>query len=87
MALMLLNAGSVTYTVVWGVALLGILLLVVFYRNVMRPLRSIANGVDLLRAQDFSSRLSHIGQREADRIVDMFNGMMASLKHERLKLR
>ena len=84
---MLLNAGSVTYTVVWGVALLGILLLVVFYRNVMRPLRSIANGVDLLRAQDFSSRLSHVGQREADRIVDMFNGMMASLKHERLKLR
>ncbi|MDE6855641.1 MAG: PAS domain-containing sensor histidine kinase, partial [Muribaculaceae bacterium] len=28
-----------------------------------------------------------VGQREADRIVDMFNGMMASLKHERLKLR
>ncbi|MDE6289997.1 MAG: PAS domain-containing sensor histidine kinase [Muribaculaceae bacterium] len=86
-ALMLLDAGSVTYTVVWGVALLGVLLLVLFYRNVMRPLRSIANGIDLLRAQDFSSRLSHVGQREADRIVDMFNGMMASLKHERLKLR
>ena len=86
-ALMLLDAGSVTYTVVWGVALLGVLLLVLFYRNVMRPLRSIANGVDLLRAQDFSSRLSHVGQREADKIVDMFNGMMSSLKHERLKLR
>ncbi|MDE6741495.1 MAG: PAS domain-containing sensor histidine kinase, partial [Muribaculaceae bacterium] len=76
-----------TYPIVWGVALLGVLLLVLFYRNVMRPLRSIANGFDLLRAQDFSSRLSHVGQREADRIVDMFNGMMASLKQERLKLR
>ena len=86
-ALMLLDSGSVTYTIVWGVALLGILLLVVFYRNVMRPLRSIANGIDLLRAQDFSSRLSPVGQREADRIVGMFNGMMASLKQERLKLR
>ena len=86
-ALMLLEAGSVTYTIVWGVALLGILLLVVFYRNVVRPLRTIANGVDLLRAQDFSSRLSHVGQKEADRIVDMFNGMMSSLKQERLKLR
>lgn len=86
-ALMLLEAGSVTYTIVWGLALLGVLLLVLFYRNVMRPLRSIANGIDLLRAQDFSSRLSHIGQREADKIVDMFNGMMASLKQERLKLR
>ncbi|MDE6552035.1 MAG: PAS domain-containing sensor histidine kinase [Muribaculaceae bacterium] len=86
-ALMLLEAGSVTYTVVWGVALIGILLLAVFYRNVMKPLRSIANGIDLLRAQDFSSRLSPVGQREADRIVDMFNGMMTSLKQERLKLR
>ncbi len=86
-ALMLLEAGSLTYTIVWGVALLGALLLVVFYRNVMRPLRTIANGVDLLRAQDFSSRLTHVGQREADRIVDMFNGMMGSLKQERLKLR
>lgn len=86
-ALMLLEAGSVTYTIVWAVALLGVLLLIVFYRNVMKPLRTIANGVDLLRAQDFSSRLSHVGQREADRIVDMFNGMMASLKQERLKLR
>lgn len=87
MALMLLELGSFTYTIVWAVALLGILLLIVFYRNVMRPLRTIANGVDLLRAQDFSSRLSPVGQREADRIVDMFNGMMTSLKQERLKLR
>lgn len=86
-ALMLLEAASLTYTIVWGVALMGTLLLVVFYRNVMRPLRTIANGVDLLRAQDFSSRLTHVGQREADKIVDMFNGMMASLKQERLKLR
>ena len=86
-ALMLLEAGSVTYTVVWGVALLGVLLLILFYRNVMKPLRTIGNGIDLLRAQDFTSRLSHVGQREADRIVDMFNGMMTSLKQERLKLR
>ncbi len=86
-SLILIDSGSLAYKLVWGVALLGVFLLVVFYRNVMKPLRTIANGIDLLRAQDFSSRLSHVGQREADRIVDMFNGMMASLKHERLKLR
>ena len=86
-ALILIDSGTLAYKLVWGVALLGVLLLVLFYRNVMRPLRTITNGIDLLRAQDFSSRLSHVGQREADRIVDMFNGMMASLKQERLKLR
>ena len=86
-SLMLLEAGSIIYTIVWGIAVLGTLLLAVFYRNLMRPLHTIGNGVDLLRAQDFSSRLTHVGQREADRIVDMFNDMMASLKQERLKLR
>ncbi len=86
-SLILIDSGSLAYKLVWAVALLGVVLLMVFYRHVMRPLRTIANGVDLLRAQDFSSRLSPVGQREADRIVDMFNGMMASLKHERLKLR
>ncbi len=86
-SLIIIDSGSLAYKLVWGVALLGVILLLVFYRNVMRPLRTITNGVDLLRAQDFTSRLSHVGQLEADRIVDMFNGMMTSLKQERLKLR
>lgn len=86
-ALILIDSGSLAYKLVWGVALIGVALLVLFYRNVMRPLRTITNGIDLLRAQDFSSRLSPVGQREADKIVDMFNGMMTSLKQERLKLR
>lgn len=86
-ALILIDPGSLAYKLVWGAALLGVLLLGLFHRNAIKPLRTIANGVDLLRAQDFSSRLSPVGQPEADRIVHMFNGMMASLKQERLKLR
>ena len=37
--------------------------------------------------QDFRSRLSRVGQKEADRIVDIFNKMMEQLKNERLHLR
>ena len=61
--------------------------LVYFYRKVIKPLNTIANGMDLLQAQDFSSRLSPVGQREADRIVSIFNRMMNQLKEERLRLR
>ena len=61
--------------------------LVYFYRKVVQPLNSIANGMDLLREQDFSSRLAPVRQAEADRIVDMFNRMMDQLKNERLRLR
>jgi nitrogen fixation/metabolism regulation signal transduction histidine kinase len=65
----------------------SLIYLVFFYRKVIKPLNSIAGGMDLLRAQDFSSRLAPVGQREADRIVQVFNRMMDQLKEERLRLR
>lgn len=58
-----------------------------YYRKIIMPMRGIANGMDLIRAQDFSSRLTKVGQPEADRIVDMFNAMMHNLKTERLRIR
>ena len=70
-----------------GLITLGLVYLVYFYRKVIKPLNSIAGGMDLLRAQDFSSRLAPVGQREADRIVQVFNRMMDQLKEERLRLR
>ena len=66
---------------------MSLVYLVYFYRKVLKPLNSIAGGMDLLRAQDFSSRLAPVGQREADRIVQVFNRMMDQLKEERLRLR
>lgn len=63
------------------------LLLIVVYRKIVMPLRGIAAGMDLIRAQDFSSRLVKVGQPETDRIVEMFNTMMQSLKTERLRIR
>lgn len=65
----------------------AVILMIVFYWSVMKPMRTILNGIDLLREQDFSSRLAHVNQYEADGIVDMFNGMMSSLKEERLRMR
>ena len=70
-----------------AVITLSLIVLVYFYRKVVKPLDSIANGMDLLREQDFSSRLAPVKQAEADRIVDMFNRMMDQLKNERLRLR
>lgn len=70
-----------------AVITLSLIVLVYFYRKVVQPLNSIANGMDLLREQDFSSRLAPVRQAEADRIVDMFNRMMDQLKNERLRLR
>ena len=61
--------------------------LVIFYQKVVRSLQSISNGMDLLREQDFSSRLREVGQYETDKVVAIFNKMMEQLKNERLRLR
>ncbi|MBD5267858.1 MAG: PAS domain-containing sensor histidine kinase [Bacteroides sp.] len=76
-----------TFYLLLGSLVLILLLLIPFYRMAVKPIRSLANGVDLLHGQDFSSRLAKVGQYEADRIVEMFNGMMAALKEERLRVR
>ena len=70
-----------------GIVTFSLFYLIYFYRKVIKPLNSIAGGMDLLQAQDFSSRLSPVGQREADHIVSIFNRMMNQLKEERLRLR
>ena len=60
--------------------------LIIFYRRIIKPLHIIGAGIELLKEQDFSTRLRYIGQPEADRIVDVFNKMMTQLKNERLYL-
>jgi nitrogen fixation/metabolism regulation signal transduction histidine kinase len=61
--------------------------LFVFYRQIIKPLQIIGDGMDLLKEQDFSSRLRRVGQADADRIIEIFNKMMNQLKNERLHLR
>ena len=70
-----------------GVITFSLVFLVYFYRKVVKPLDIIGNSMELLREQDFSSRLTPVGQKEADRIVLVFNRMMEQLKDERLRLR
>lgn len=78
---------SFMFFFVEGIVILTIIYLFVFYSRIIKPLTIIGNGMDLLKEQDFSSRLSRVGQKEADRIVDIFNKMMEQLKNERLHLR
>lgn len=75
----------IIFSLVFTVALL--IMLFFYYQRAVRPMRAIANGMNLLKAQDFSSRLKKIGQRNADEIVELFNRLMEQLKEERLKLR
>lgn len=85
--LRVIGSGSIAYDIIWGLALAGAVTVAILHRKVTRPLKAIANGVYMLQDQDFTNRLAHVGDKEADKVVDLFNGMMRTLKHERRKLR
>jgi len=61
--------------------------IIYFYRIIIRPVNVIASGLELLREQDFSSRLSLVGQPDIDKLIELFNRMMAQLKEDRLRVR
>ena len=69
-----------------GLCGVALLFLLYFYRKVMRPIKSISNGMELLMDQDLTTRLTTVGQKETDRIVRVFNRMLDKLKDEHLRL-
>lgn len=72
--------------IITGIAIVVLALLLFYHRRVVLPMQTIAGGMDLLREQDFSSRLRRVGEPHADRIIDIFNRMMDELKERQLRL-
>lgn len=60
--------------------------LFLFYKRVIYPFQVLANGTELLKEQDFTSRLRKVQQADADRLVDIFNMMIDQLKSKQLRL-
>lgn len=69
-----------------GACSLTALAALLLYRHATaKPMHAIRSGMDLLRSQDFASRLCKVGQKDADEVVVLFNKLMDSMKSERLK--
>lgn len=72
----------------WSIAVictLAIACAFLLLHAVATPLSVVQNGIYLFREQDFSSRLRHTGQADADKVVDLYNTLIDSMKAERLK--
>ena len=69
-----------------GIVLLAVIGMLL-YSRLVRPAQVMAMGMDLLREQDYNSRLAPLGQPDADRIINLFNDIMARFKVEALRVR
>ena len=55
------------------------------YRSFIAPLDLIKNGIEVIKAQDFNTRLRPVNQSEMDQLIDVYNQMNEQLRLERVK--
>lgn len=73
------------YNYIYVTCVIALLSLLMSYRATALPMRTIRAGMNLLKSQDFASRLCHTGQKEADEVVALYNAIISNIKSERLK--
>ena len=76
----------VIFYVAEGMLVLVLIDLILFYQKVLRPIDTLAGGMELLRDQDMSTTLALSGQKETDEIVKTFNALITRLRNEHLRI-
>ena len=82
-----INTSIYKFLLIEGLAILAIIMFVILYQRLIKPYQVIADGMELLKEQDFSTRLRTTSDSEANKLINVFNRMMDQLKEERLQVR
>ena len=80
------GTGSWIYVAAQVLLIAAVVLLVILYQKTIKPLNTLSGGIDLIKEQDFSTRLRPVGQKDADRIIELFNRMSDRLHNEELRI-
>lgn len=79
--------GALAFYVCEGALIVSIITLVMFYRLIMRPIKTLSQGMNMLASQDFNQKLNLVGQREVDSIAVIFNELLMQLRNEQIHTR
>jgi len=85
--LLFLKTDIKKFLIIEGVGVFAIILFFVLYYRLIKPYQIITDGMELLKEQDFSTRLRPVPNSEANNLIEVFNKMMDQLKDERLLVR
>ena len=80
------GTGNWIYVAAQVLLIAAVVLLVILYQKTIKPLNTLSGGIDLIKEQDFSTRLRPVGQKDADRIIELFNRMSDRLHNEELRI-
>ena len=86
-AVYLLIEDKVYFFIAEGVIIISLGISVHLYRAFLKPLDLISAGVESIRDKDFATKFLPTGQRELDRLIDVYNRMIDQLRSERIRQR
>jgi len=67
------------------VILITIIISVVLYRQLIRPVNTITSGIESIEDKDFSMKFVKVGHYEMDKLISVYNTMIDQLRLERVK--
>ncbi len=81
------NTNLYIFLIIEGIGILSIFLFLNLYYRLIKPYQIIQDGMELIKNQDFSTRIRPTSSSEANELIAVFNRMMDQLKDERLQVR
>ena len=67
------------------VIMITIIISIILYRQLIRPINTITSGIESIEDKDFSMKFVKVGHYEMDKLIDVYNTMIDQLRVERVK--
>jgi nitrogen fixation/metabolism regulation signal transduction histidine kinase len=67
------------------VIFITIIISILLYRQLIRPINTITSGIESIEDKDFSMKFVKVGHYEMDKLIDVYNTMIDQLRVERVK--
>ncbi|MFD2871888.1 sensor histidine kinase [Mucilaginibacter ximonensis] len=85
MSWVIFNQNRIFFIIAEAVIIISVIISWNLYRELLRPLRSMMQGIEAIRDQDFNVKFVHTGKYEVDRLIGVYNDMIDHLRTERTK--
>ncbi|HTK20384.1 MAG TPA: ATP-binding protein [Mucilaginibacter sp.] len=82
---LIFEKNRVYFIIAEAVIIVSIVISWSLYRELLLPLRSMMQGIDVIKDQDFNIKFVPTGKHEVDRLIEVYNNMIDHLRIERTK--
>ncbi len=84
LSIKLLETNKIWFLVAEIFILFSIVISIIIYKQLIRPLNLISSGIEAIKDKDFNMKFVKVKQKEMDELIDVYNKMIDQLLQERV---